>query len=110
VHYDIFLEREGVESISVDRMGGAPLDDLAEHAKKVGQNRIQPKNFYGWAVLKVRDAEKSGREVVATPTPQNKWHAAIRLTITENEQKRIQEEHALELASLSRWQDPPDAS
>ena len=112
INHRVFLESERAESISVDRMDHASIDELAawsrERARKRGANR----RFYGWAVLKVRDAEKDGRNVAATPRQQNPCHADIFLNITATgeERRHRQEEHALQLAEHSRWRDAPEDS
>ena len=107
IDMDIFLEREKAESISVDRMGCASHVDLAEWSRERGRNREPSQEFHGWAVLKVRNAEMSGRTVEATPTLQNKCHADISLNITGDERRRQQKQHANELAAHSRWWEAP---
>ena len=104
---DIFLEREAAESISVDRMGCAPHVELAEWSRERGRNREPTREFHGWAVLKVGNAEMNGRTVEATPKLQNKCHADIFLNVTGDERRRQQKQHAVELAAHSRWLEPP---
>ena len=107
IHMDVFLEREQAGSISVDRMDHATYDELAEWSHKRGRGRKPPKQFYGWAVLKVQDATENGRTVEATPTQQNRCHADIHLNVKGEERKRQQKDHAVELADKSRWLDAP---
>ena len=109
ISHRIFLESEQAESISVDRMGHAPIEELAAWSRKRARKRGADRQFYGWAVLRVRDAEKDGRNVVATPTPQNRCHADIFLNVTAigEERKHQQKEHALQLAGHSRWREAP---
>lgn len=109
---DIFLESEQAESISVDRMDHASLETLAAWSGEQGRNRTPPKEFHGWAVLKVRDAEKNGRTVAATPMPRNRCHADIFLNVkvTGAERRHRQKQHAVELAAHSRWLDTPGTS
>ena len=109
IDYRVFLESEQAKSISVDRMDHAPIDELAAWSRERARNRGTDRRFYGWAVLKVRDAKKDGRTVEATRTPQNRCHADIFLNVTAagEERKDQQEEHALQLAAHSRWQDAP---
>ena len=107
IDVDIFLEREQVESISVDRMDHAPIDELADWSRERAQNRGSSSQFYGWAVLKVRDAAANGRTVEATPTPRNRCHADIFLNVTGEERRRQQKVHAIELADKSRWLEAP---
>ena len=109
INYRIFLESEQAESISVDRMGHAPIEELAAWSRERARKRGADRHFYGWAVLKVRDAEQNGRTVAATPKQQSRCHADISLNVTAigEERKHQQEAHALQLASHSRWRDAP---
>ena len=104
---DVFLEREQAESISVDRMDHAAADELAEWSRERGRRREPPRQFHGWAVLRVRDAAMNGRTVEATP--ENLCHADIRLNVTGEERRRQQKDHAVELAHKSRWEEAPAA-
>ena len=107
IDLDIFLESEQAESISVDRMDHAPIDELAAWSREQARNRGPSRQFYGWAVLKVRDAEKDGRTVAATPMPQNRCHADILLNVTGEERRSQQTKHAIRLAAHSHWQEAP---
>ena len=109
IKMDVFLEREQAESISVDRMKHATADELAEWSRERGRSREPPQQFQGWAVVKVRDAAANGRTVEATPKPQNQCHADIFLNVTEEERRRRQKDHAVELAHKSRWEEAPAA-
>ena len=104
---DVFLEHEQAESISVDRMDHAPIDELAEWSRERGRGREPPKQFHGWAVLKVQAAGEDERTVEATPTPQNRCHADIFLNVTGEERRRQQKDHAVALAHKSQWRDAP---
>ena len=107
IDLDIFLESEQAESISVDRMDHAPIDELAEWSWEQARIRGPSRKFYGWAVLKVRAAAANGRTVKATPTLQNPCHADILLNVTGEERRRQQTEHAIKLAAHSRWREAP---
>lgn len=107
IDVSVFLASERAESISVDRMNHAPTDELVEWSWERARNRGPSRQFYGWAVLKVRDAAMNGRTVEATPTPQNRCHADICLNVIGDERKHQQRQHAVELASHSRWLDVP---
>ena len=107
IDFKIFLESEQAESISVDRMDHAPIDELAEWSRERARNRGPSRQFYGWAVLKVRAAAANGRTVKATPKPQNRCHADIFLNVTGEERRRQQTEHAIRLAAHSWWRDAP---
>lgn len=107
IDFDIFLESEQADSISVDRMDHALIDELAAWSRERARNRGPSRQFYGWAILKVRDAEKDGRTVAATPTPQNRCHADILLNVTGEKRRDQQTEHAIKLAAHSRWREAP---
>ena len=109
IDHRVFLESEPAKQISVDRMDHAPNEKLAAWSREQARNRGTDRRFYGWAVLKVRDAKKDGRTVEATPTLQNRYHADISLNITVTGEKRKyqQEGHALQLAAHSRWLEAP---
>ena len=110
IDMDVFLESEDVESISVDRMDHATVDELAGWSRDRGRNRAPSQEFYGWAVLKVRDAERNDRTVVANPTLENRCHADILLNITGEERRRQQKQHAVELAAHAHWFEAPEDS
>ena len=107
IDMDVFLESEQAESISVDRIDHAPTIELAEWSRERARSRGSSRQFYGWAVLKVRAAAANGRTVVATPTPQNRCHADIHLNVTGEERRRRQKDHAVALADHSRWEEAP---
>ena len=109
IDHRIFLESEQAESISVDRMDHAPDDELAEWSRERARNRRPPRQFYGWAILKVQDAATNGRTVKATPTRQNRCHADIHLNVTATgeERRHQQEKHAFQLAEHSWWREAP---
>ena len=105
---EVFLESREADSISVDRMDHAPLSVLAALSKQTGQSRTPPRNFYGWATLKVSDAAANGRTVEATPTDANIYHADIVLHLpNDNERRDQQKQHANELAALAQWREAP---
>ena len=110
IDLDVFLESEQAESISVDRMDHAPIYELAEWSRERARNQGHSRQFYGWAVLRVRDASANGRTVEATPTLQNRCHADIHLNVTGEERRRQQKDHAAELADKSRWLEAPASS
>lgn len=105
---EVFLVPPGSNSISVDRMDHVSRTVLAELSKERGQNRNPPKNFYGWAIMKVSDAASNGRTVQATPGDINLYHADIFLNLPDDKERRDkQKQHANELATLSEWQSAP---
>ena len=107
---DIFLEREDAESLSVDRMDHAPARELAESSRNLGRSRNPPQTFHGWAVLTAKHAGRSGRTVVATPLPENRCHADIRLNVTGDERRRQQKQHANESAAHATWREAESVS
>lgn len=101
---DVFLESREADSISVDRMDHAPRTVLAALSTQIGQNRIQPREFRGWAVLTVEAAESNGRAVRATPNESNRYHADIFLHLRDDDERRDgQRQHATELAARATW-------
>jgi len=105
---EIFLESLEADSISVDRMDHAPRTALAALSKQTGQNRTPPRNFYGWAIMKVGDAASNGRTVKATPDDSNIYHADIFLDLPDDHERRDgQRQHANELATLAEWLETP---
>ena len=73
--HHMFLEREGEVEISVDRLNFAPAVGMAEIADDVAANRNA--TFYGWAVVVEELARGNGRRAIATPKPNNPYHADI---------------------------------
>ena len=54
-------------------------------------------------MLTTGDAEKNGRTVTATLTPENRCHADIFLNVSGDERRRQQKQHAIELTAHSSW-------
>ena len=103
----VFLEREEVNSLSVDRMDHATPRDMAVLVEARGRTRTSPRTFYGWAILAVENAEMNGKKMQATPIDGNRYHADIFLNITDRERRDRQKQHAVELAAHSTWQGAP---
>lgn len=104
VPHTVFLESAGNPAISVDRLSMAPIATALDHAREVAMGR--ERSFYGWAVVAAVRAASSGRRVVATPQPDNPYHADIALPDSAQEDREEQIRHARELADASRWQPP----
>ncbi len=103
-----FLEHITVERISVDRLDLAPLSVFIETGNKTARNRSNGnRSFYGWAVLKVKDAESENRKVESTPVENNPCHADIcLLNLPDDDTRRhVQIDHAVELAACAEWWD-----
>lgn len=101
----IFLEREGVIEISVDRLDRAPPAEAAAIAD--GNATTRKLTFYGWAVVSAQKATANGRRVKASPKPDNHYHANIVLPTSTAEDREEQIKHAQELADNSSWRERP---
>ena len=108
-HFRVFLERWGEVNISVDRLDFAEPEAMATLGDKVavGRNVDHKVTFYGWAVIDPKDAGSNGRQVVATPQPDNPHHADIILPNSATTDRDEQFRHAQELAAASRWRERP---
>ena len=104
---DVFLEKLESVSLSIDRLGHAPAQEMAALATKRAEQRGPNRTFYGWAVITVRNASSSGRSVKATPRPDNRFHADICLDAPATELRDHQKAQALDLARLSHWREAP---
>ena len=106
----VFLERRGEVNISVDRLDFAEPEQMATLGDKVAGDRSVgsvDRTFYGWAVIAAEDAEGNGRRVVATPQPDNPYHADIILPASAAEDHKEQRRHTRDLADASRWRERP---
>ena len=108
VPHHVFLEREGITEISVDRLDPAPPSEAAAAAIRIANDRGAM--FYGWAVVVARKAGASGRHVKASAKPDNPYHADIVLPDLAAEDREEQKRHAQELADSSSWRERPSAS
>lgn len=108
VGHQAFLEHVSVDRISVDRVTQAPLSFFIGIGNRIASTRRNGKrNFYGWAVLKVEDAESEFRKVESTPIDGNPHHADICLLNLPNDHNRrsVQIDHAVALAADAEWWD-----
>lgn len=101
-----FMEKVGELQISIDRLSVAPMDEAIAIAAKRGVARNR--TFYGWALVMVHQACGSGRQVAASPQPDNPYHGDIILPDEAKEDKDIQVSHAQALADVSCWFGRPD--
>ena len=76
----------------------------------VGRSVDRTVSFYGWAVIAAEYAGSDGRQVVATPQPDNPYHTDIILPDSTAEDRDEQIRHAQELADASRWRERPDST
>ena len=77
--------------------------DAAARGAKEGTTRT----FYGWGELSVQDAAGDGRKVLATPLPENPWHADIILPSADVGDK-ARRQHAENLAGRAIWRPRPE--
>ena len=77
--------------------------DAAERGAKDGTTRT----FYGWGELSVQDAAEDGRKVIASPLPENPWHADIILPAADVGDK-ARRRHAENLAARAIWRPRPE--
>ena len=104
----VFLERQGVNELSVDRLDYAALDEAANL-----QSRLRGRTCGGWATLSLEATAANGRDVHPDPIhPDQLWHAYILLPfaaqIEPDKAFIIQNTHAVELAMNASWlQAPP---
>ena len=98
----MFLERQGVREISVDRLTLAPPGEAVAIADAIASERKGNRSFYGWAVIAAAEVTSVGCAAVATPYAGNPYHADIVLpesAVDEWEQRQ----YALELAARAHW-------
>ena len=110
VPHHVFLEREGIAEIAVDRLDLAPPAEAAATAARIASERGPTVSFYGWAVVMAHKAGANGRQVRASAKPDNPYHADIVLPDLAAEDREEQKRHAQELADSSSWRERPSAS
>ena len=90
------------DEISVDRLGVAPDDKVAEIARREFNEK-----FYGWYVLTVRDVIRAGCTARRSETDSNPYHADIVCPEGDsNARKHVVREFARQLAlraKFKRW-------
>ena len=103
VPFHVFLERSGQREISVDRLTLAALAEATANALRGAAQRNPPRNFYGWAVVAAQRARYAGCAVIASPLPDNRYHADIILPNDATDLADAQREYAIKLAGMSTW-------
>ena len=93
------------ESISTNRYDYVSLEYATERGDHRTEGIAGSDRVEGWLVVAVRDASQNRREVEAAPEPGNCYHADIILPDDHAANWEDIEVHALELLSLSQWQD-----
>ena len=115
----VFMDDRSPDKISVNRLtrepGQAPPANRPEIASDEVIARISDlraisnnRNFHCWAVLSVRDAEKSGRTVEPSPSEDNDYHMDIALPSEVEKDQDKRREHAEELAADATWRPRPN--
>ena len=97
----VFLLEENKVKISIDRLTYPTLQEITGIADKDGVKR--GRRFYGWAVLYAWEAAKDGRDVLPSPTPENRYHGDISFPKPTHGNRDAQKQHALHLADKSVW-------
>ena len=103
ITFRIFLEREGINSISVDRLDYSSEEEALRIAQQNADARSA--SFYGWAVVLGDRAMSHSRKVVPSPTSQNPFHADIVLPDQAVVDREVQKQHAQNLADEATWRE-----
>ena len=94
---EVFLDGKSLNKISVDILGGNH-EEVARRCDDIAKQRGANRSFYGWAEVSVACASEDGRTVLASPIPEDRWHADIVLPCEPNDTDE-REWHAEELAA-----------
>ncbi len=101
---DIFCEKRGVPSLSVDRLDHAPDQDMTVIADQEPDSL--GRSFLGWAVVRAEQAQQDGRTVLPDATLVNRYHASIDLNIRPDvDHWAAQKGHSNALASYAIWRE-----
>lgn len=114
----LFIDRASPFELSVNRLapkpGQEPPADRPDLVPDKVIARISDKRakalgrtFYGWAVLRVCDAEQNGCLVLPAPLPGNMQHANIHLPDEARKDPLLYEHHVHRLARSARWRPRP---
>ena len=99
--YRLFLEKEGVKKLSVDRIElPSSKNVLIEICNKAAKER-EASGFYGWAVITAEEASMDEREVKSSRSEENPYHADIILPDSAIKDRDEQKQHARKLAEKS---------
>ena len=74
-HFKLFKPNKGEISISVDRLDLAPIDKIAEIAKRDAKH--DSRVFYGWVVLFRQAVLQKGFKAYPSPDSGNPYHADL---------------------------------
>ena len=101
VRKSLFLAAEGTVEISTDRVFGDKLSEIAEIATCEGRSRAGA--FQGSATVSAKRASDDDRQVLASPTCKNPYHADIVLPKEVISDRNAQGRHAQSLADAACW-------
>ena len=96
---EIFLDGKSLNKISVHILGDN-REEVAGRCDDIAKQRGANRSFYGWAEVAVVFASQDGRAVLASPMPEDRWHADIVLPC-EPSDRDAREWHAEELAAYA---------
>ena len=99
----IFMPRKGEVRLSMDRLTIAPPGKISQIAADTIRKTTSDRQFLGWAVVSVQDVADNGGRVVASPIPDNPYHADIILPDDTANVADDQKTLAVELARLASW-------
>ena len=111
-----FLPGSGESRISMDRVSMADGMEATRIADARAAQRVPTdtemttRKFYGWAVILAGAALTKGRQIFASPSEDNPYHADIVLPQHVAADRVLQKEHAQDLADASCWLARPDSN
>ena len=115
----VFMDDRSPTEISVNRLTPEPGQNPPTNRPEIASDEVIARisdlraaninrNFHCWAVLSVKDAEKSGRTVEPSPLEDNEYHMHIALPSEAKKDKDKRREHAEELAADATWRPRPE--
>jgi hypothetical protein len=107
-HPRVFIERDGIRDLSVDRLSFGGLEEIATY-----QDRQRGRPCHGWAAVSAAVALQMNRQVKPDPVvPQNPYHALIVLPSADTPEEFVarQREHGVDLAMAAHWCPRPTPS
>lgn len=110
VQPEAFAPPSGSRAVSVHRLEHVSSDrDKVRLARDVAlRRRRDPSKFYGWAELAVSRVEMKGWQVVATPQPENMYHADIILPERRADDRRALHRQLTWLATNPTFRNIPE--
>ena len=116
----LFIDKASPFELSVNRLAPKPGQDPPADRPDLVSDRVMARisdkraktlgrTLYGWAVLRVCDAEQGGCFVRPAPLSGNRQHANIHLPDEAHKDPLLYEHHAHRLARSVRWRPRPAA-